>query len=62
MMVSGDMELARVHTLFAMYIRKRASPGNGWVVVMVTVKSAVVETSAGDTDSWASNAPVTMVV
>lgn len=51
MMVSGDMELARVHTLFAMYIRKRASPGNGWVVVMVTVKSAVVETSAGDTDS-----------
>lgn len=61
-MVSGEIELARPHVFVAVYNLSLALPGRGWVVEIVMVRSAKVDTMAGLTVSWALREPGEIVM
>lgn len=60
-MVSGLMEFARSQTLVEVYMRRIALAGIGCEVVASTVRSADVETTAGEDDSCTAKLPVNIV-
>lgn len=53
----GYMVLARVQVIDVVSIRSQPLGGIGCVVVIVTVRLAVVETMGGVTASWADRVP-----